>query len=118
MFLDLKKELVEKRLSVRAKIEKHKEAIAGLNNKIEKIQEDSKKDMLEFADLNQEINDQILPQCIDKLKDYEVPDEVVLEDGKPFLKVIDLRKDAVKQALEMKKNWKDYILKRKEENKK
>lgn len=118
MFIDVDKALVEERLALREKISKHKEDIAKLQEEMQKLQEGSKEDMFAFAKVNQQINDVVLPVCLEKLEEYEVPNEVVLKDGKPFLEILDLREDAIKQAKEIKEGWKNFIEKRKADEEK
>jgi archaellum component FlaC len=119
MFLDNYeglKELVDKRLAVKAKIEKarkelgkRQEKIKELTNEIQTIQMSYKDVHQEFADINQEINKMVLMDVWDKLEDTQIPKEVILKDGKPFCEVIDLVEDVKAQAKQAKEDWKKQL---------
>lgn len=108
--LDVK--LVKEKEEIKNFMQNRKDEVAKLTKKMEAVEEKYKSKMVRFSEVNAQINDIVIPQVFDKLEEHEIPDQVVVKDGKPFLNVIDIRVDAIKKANEMKKGWKDYIEKR------
>lgn len=105
--LDIK--LVKEREQIKNFVKNKNDDIAKHTSKVKEIESKYQEKMERFAVVNAEINDVVIPQVFDKLERHEIPDEVVIKDGKPFLKVIDIREDALTKADEMKDMWKKHI---------
>ena len=105
--LDIK--IVKEREEIKNFVRNKNDDIAKHTAKVKEIESKYQDKMERFAVVNAEINDVVIPQVFDKLERHEIPDEVVIKDGKPFLKVIDIREDALAKADEMKDMWKKHI---------
>ena len=111
--LDIK--LVKEREEIKNFIQNKNDKIKKYTDKVKEIELSYKEKMERFAVVNAEINDIMIPQLFDKLEEWEMPDQVIIKEGKPFLTTIDVRVDAFKQAKEVKENWKKVVEERTKE---
>lgn len=99
------KELVEKRVKLKEaiikenkKVEEHTKAVQELRIKSQNLHQD-------FAEVNGKINELVLVDAINECSDTQVPDEMIIKDGKPYMTFVDFIDKATKEANEAKDNW-------------
>lgn len=119
MFIDERdnlRELVEKRVDIKGKIEDYRakvkdkeDAIAEINKEVQTIQKEYGDLHQDFEKVNDEINKMVLMEIWEQLDETKVPKEIVIKDDKIFCDVIDLVDDIKSQVAESKENWKKHI---------
>lgn len=107
MFINKKglKELVEKRSKLKdliiadnKKVDEHTKAVQELRQKSANLHKD-------FGEVNEKINKLVLAEALEECSDTQVPHEMIIKDGKPFMTFIDFIEKASKEANEAKDIW-------------
>jgi hypothetical protein len=119
MFIDEKdnlRELVEKRLDIKSKIEAYRnevkekeEVMQKINEEVAGIQKSHGELHKDFEQVNNQINKMVLMDIWDKLEETKVPKEIVIKDDKIYCEVIDLLEDIKSQAKENKEIWRKHL---------
>lgn len=119
MFLDNYEgllELTQERMGIKEVIENYRkevlekeEEIKKLNKEIQDIQVKYTKVHQDFKTVNDKINKMVLMDVWNKLPDTQMPKEVIIKDGKPFIEIIDLVEDIKKQVAESKTVWEESL---------
>lgn len=108
--------LVEERVKLKNKLQKTKKIyeakqkeIQEINAKLQEIQKQNIDVHLRFEEVNKQINKLVLLEVWDKCSATQMPDEVIVKDGKPFCKIIDFVDDITKQVQEARQNWEEQL---------
>lgn len=108
--------LVKERIKLKKELKKSKnffeekqKQIQEINQELQQIQKDNIDTHIKFEQINKEINALVLLEVWDKCSATEMPDEVIIKDGKPFCKTIDFVDDITKKVKESRENWENQL---------
>jgi len=104
------KELIEKRLEIKAELESINAKIVEHSESIKELQGVKTQEAQEnFKEVNEKINALALIEVWDSLKETEMPGEFILKDDKPFCTVIDITAEVISQAKNSKEDWISFL---------
>lgn len=104
------KELVEKRLEIKEKLESVKVQIEKLTQDIKALQGEKTQAIQEdFQEVNEKINKLALLDVWNKLSDEEMPGEFIIKDGKPYCTIVNITEQVKQQAKETKEHWEKHL---------
>ncbi len=104
------KELIEKRLEIKAELEQINAKIVEHSEAIKELQGGKTQDtQTRFKEINEKINAMALMDVWNTLKDTEMPGEFIIKDDKPFCTVIDITAEVIEQAKNSKEDWTKFL---------
>lgn len=104
------KELIEKRLEIKAELESINTEIVEHSEKIKALQgEKTQETQARFKEVNEKINALALMEVWNTLKETEMPGEFIIKDDKPFCTVIDITAEVIEQAKSSKEDWTKFL---------